>query len=47
MLLLKRAPDLCTAKKKSFEARVKCARKNPGGTIFATKEAHSTHESSV
>ena len=29
-LLLRSAPDLCTAKKKSFEARVKCVRKNPG-----------------
>src|SRR6218665_820944 len=37
-LLLRSAPDPCTAKKKSFEARVKCVRKNPG----ETKEAHST-----
>src|SRR6218665_3745379 len=29
-LLLRSAPDPCTAKKKSFEARVECARKNPG-----------------
>src|SRR6218665_3596939 len=30
MLLLRSAPDPCTAKDKSFEARVKCVRKNPG-----------------
>ena len=41
-LLLGSAPDLCTAKKKSFEARVKCVRKNPGDAIVAPKEAHST-----
>ena len=29
-LLLRSAPDPCTAKEKSFEARVKCVRKNPG-----------------
>ena len=29
-LLLRSAPDPCTAKKKSFEARVECVRKNPG-----------------
>src|SRR6218665_3007671 len=29
-LLLRSAPDPCTAKKKSFEARVECARKNLG-----------------
>src|SRR6218665_1044215 len=29
-LLLRSAPDPCTAKKKSFEARVKCYGKNPG-----------------
>src|SRR6218665_946501 len=29
-LLLRSAPDLCTAKKKSFESRVECVRKNPG-----------------
>src|SRR6218665_3174798 len=28
-LLLRSAPDPCTAKKKSFEARVECVRKNP------------------
>src|SRR6218665_1926543 len=30
MLLLRSAPDPCTAKKKSFETRVECVRKNPG-----------------
>src|SRR6218665_1268121 len=29
-LLLRSAPDPCTAEEKSFEARVKCVRKNPG-----------------
>jgi len=29
-LLLRSAPDPFTAKKKSFEARVECVRKNPG-----------------
>src|SRR6218665_3333579 len=29
-LLLRNAPDPCTAKKKSFETRVECVRKNPG-----------------
>src|SRR6218665_2449389 len=29
-LLLRSAPDPCTAKKKSFEAGVECVRKNPG-----------------
>ena len=29
-LLLRSAPDTCTAKKKSFETRVECVRKNPG-----------------
>src|SRR6218665_991007 len=29
-LLLRSAPDPCTAKKKSFEARVESVRKNPG-----------------
>src|SRR6218665_3189027 len=29
-LLLRSAPDPCTAKEKSFEVRVKCVRKNPG-----------------
>src|SRR6218665_662805 len=29
-LLLRSAPDPCTAKKKSFEARIECVRKNPG-----------------
>src|SRR6218665_518250 len=29
-LLLRSAPDPCTAKKKSFESRVECVRKNPG-----------------
>src|SRR6218665_1536951 len=29
-LLLRSAPDPCTAKKKSFETRVGCVRKNPG-----------------
>src|SRR6218665_1776533 len=29
-LLLRSAPDPCMAKKKSFEARVECVRKNPG-----------------
>src|SRR6218665_614708 len=28
--LLRSAPDPCTAKEKSFEARVVCVRKNPG-----------------
>src|SRR6218665_1455261 len=28
--LLRSAPDPCTAKKKSFESRVECVRKNPG-----------------
>src|SRR6218665_1199897 len=40
-LLLRSAPDPCTAKKKSFETRVGCVRKNPGA-IVAPKEAHST-----
>src|SRR6218665_1236605 len=29
-ILLRSAPDPCTAKKKSFETRVECVRKNPG-----------------
>src|SRR6218665_146285 len=29
-LLFRSAPDPCTAKKKSFETRVECVRKNPG-----------------
>src|SRR6218665_3914212 len=29
-LLLRSAPDPCTIKKKSFEARVECVGKNPG-----------------
>src|SRR6218665_2987023 len=29
-LPLRSAPDPCTAKKKSFETRVECVRKNPG-----------------
>src|SRR6218665_2253706 len=29
-LLLRSAPDPCAAKKKSFETRVECVRKNPG-----------------
>src|SRR6218665_3885441 len=29
-LLLRSAPDPCTTKKKSFETRVECVRKNPG-----------------
>src|SRR6218665_1648726 len=29
-LLLRSAPDPCTDKKKSFETRVECVRKNPG-----------------
>src|SRR6218665_1309382 len=29
-LLLRSAPDPCTAKKKGFETRVECIRKNPG-----------------
>src|SRR6218665_1731331 len=29
-LLLRSAPDPCTAKKKSFKTRVECVRKNPG-----------------
>src|SRR6218665_2746893 len=29
-LLLRSAPDPCTAKKKTFETRVECVRKNPG-----------------
>src|SRR6218665_10691 len=29
-LLLRTASDPCTAKKKSFETRVECVRKNPG-----------------
>src|SRR6218665_961266 len=29
-LLLRSAPDPCAAKKKSFESRVECVRKNPG-----------------
>src|SRR6218665_670001 len=29
-LLLRSAPNPCTAKKKSFETRVECVRKNPG-----------------
>ena len=29
-LLLRSAPDPCTAKKKCFEARAECVRKNPG-----------------
>src|SRR6218665_1207264 len=29
-LLLRSAPDPCTAKKKSFESRVECVRENPG-----------------
>ena len=44
-LPLRSAPDPCTAKKKSFETRVECARmcqKEFWGAIFATTEAHST-----
>src|SRR6218665_232095 len=32
-LLLRSAPDPCTAKEKSFEARVKCVRKNLGSNL--------------
>src|SRR6218665_1226999 len=32
-LLLRSAPDPCTTKKKSFETRVECVRKNPGGNL--------------
>src|SRR6218665_2980756 len=32
-LLLRSAPDPCTAKEKSFEARVECVRKNPGSNL--------------
>src|SRR6218665_2191146 len=35
-LLLRSAPDPCTAKKKSFETRVECVRKN-GGENFLEK----------
>src|SRR6218665_694331 len=31
-LLLRSAPNPCTAKKKIFESIVECVRKNPGGT---------------
>src|SRR6218665_856200 len=34
-LLCRSAPDPCMAKKKSFEARVKCVRKNPGSNRCA------------
>src|SRR6218665_1086504 len=34
-LLLRSAPDPCTAKKKSFEAGVECVRKNPGSNRCA------------
>src|SRR6218665_2236193 len=33
-LLLGSAPDPCTAKEKSFEARVKCVTKNPENNLF-------------
>src|SRR6218665_3219661 len=32
-LIISVAPDPFTAKRKSFEARVKCVRKNPGGNL--------------
>jgi len=35
-LLLRSAPNPCAAKKKSFEARVECARKNPGDQLHLT-----------
>src|SRR6218665_1606183 len=34
-LILRSAPDPCTAKKKSFEAGVECVRKNPGSNRCA------------
>ena len=34
-LLLRSAPDPCTAKKKSFEARLECVRRNPGSNRCA------------
>src|SRR6218665_1746742 len=36
-LLLRSAPDPYTAKEKSFEARVKCVRKNPIGSNLCDK----------
>src|SRR6218665_2383181 len=33
-LLLRSAPEPCTAKEKSFEARVECVRKNPGSNLW-------------
>ena len=46
-LLLRSAPDPCTAKKNSFEARVECVTNNPGDQsihLAVPKEAHSTQE---
>src|SRR6218665_2412733 len=37
-LLLRSAPDPCTAKKKSFGARVKCVRKNPGEQLLRQRK---------
>src|SRR6218665_1168747 len=34
-LLLNSAPDLCTAKKNNFQARVECVRTNPGSNRYA------------
>src|SRR6218665_3334137 len=36
-LLFRSAPDPCTAKRKSFEARVECVRKNPGEQSWGTR----------
>src|SRR6218665_1672729 len=38
-LLIRSAPDPCTAKKKSFEARGKCVRKNPGEQSLHQRKA--------
>ena|SRR6218665_698469 len=46
-LLLRSAPDPCTAKEKSFEARVKCVRKNPGAQLVPRSMGTSLNDSLV
>src|SRR6218665_3670019 len=41
-LLLRSAPDPCTAKEKSFEAKSKMCQKESWGAVIAPKEAHSS-----
>src|SRR6218665_1910914 len=42
-LLFRSAPDPCTTKKKSFETRVECVRKNPGEQPIPTLSSYTTH----